>query len=236
MEEKIYKIDCVYVFDFDDTLIKSKTSFIKVRSKADDSILLKLTPKQYTYYTVSSETEYLDFKDFDQDQIPDFDSLELNKPMVHIFNQAIEAVGKQNVHICSARVNPEPIRMVLNTLLKQEGVNIAAIGKHDLTMNPTQGNAIRKKDYIKQIIDGVILVKKKKSDDLSKLIVYFYDDNLYNLEEVYSLNNNQSSYYKVVCMKVDDANIYIQPYVKSSSCSSEDKKNNGTSTIYMQGS
>ncbi len=191
---------CYYVFDFDDTIIHSNSKIL-VRDSITKEIKLKISPAQHLDYIVE-ENEYLDFSEFDGIPTEDFikKNIRLNKFIFRIYQDAIETFGNDRVSICSARIDPNPIRMIIETLTELKGVNIAAIGSHDVKTNATVINAQRKRDYIdKQIIEP-FLINDLSKKEYSRLVIYFYDDLELNIQTVNELNTKyHNNLIKVIC-------------------------------------
>ena len=171
--------DCLYVFDFDDT-IASTNSFIYIfeNINGEERLIQSLKPHEYYEYQVQPN-QRIDYSEFDNDHIPESRNVTINKKISKILFDAREAFGDDSVYICSARINPKPIQNIIETHLGLSNIQIDAIGYQGTGINSTPINAQRKKQYIEELV----LRRKPKT-------LYFYDDNTYNIESVNSLNES----------------------------------------------
>ena len=150
----------VNVFDFDDTLVKTKS---RIYLTTAEGVSITLTSGEYAVYE-SKPGDVFDFSDFEQIKNP--------SPISHMLlklQYAIRNLGPANVFILTARGDAEPIR----TFLKEmgiSGINIIALGN---------SNPMAKADVIRSEIltRGVKLIK-------------FFDDSLKNVAAVKALNRD----------------------------------------------
>ena len=150
----------VNVFDFDDTLVKTKS---RIYLTTAEGVSITLTSDEYAVYE-SEPGDVFDFSDFEQIKSP--------SPISHMLlklHYAIRNLGPANVFILTARGDAGPIR----TFLKEmgiSGINIIALGN---------SNPLAKADVIRREIltRGVKLVK-------------FFDDSLKNVAAVKALNRD----------------------------------------------
>lgn len=199
----------IYVFDFDDTLVMS-SSCIRIYDE-NDELVACLTPSEYHYYEVESNHR-VDYSEFDE-EFYSIDPFKINKPVGNIFNEAIEKFGKENVYICSARVNPKPIQNVIEKLFGHSNINIAAVGYNGTNINSTAINAIRKKKYIRD------LVLKEKPN-----VVYFYDDNDHNLREVHSLRKDEHVSSIASIRSIEVNNEYLRMLKDDEDCNQDNSR------------
>lgn len=99
----------VHVFDFDDTLVKTKSK-IHMTSHDDmgNEIKKSLSPKEYAQYRRQTD-DIFDYSDFEDVIEPEpIQSMMLN------LRKSIQNLGINNVFILTARGNPAPIRKFLN--------------------------------------------------------------------------------------------------------------------------
>jgi hypothetical protein len=151
------KLAEINVFDFDDTLVKTKS---RIYLTTKEGRLVALTPGEYAVY----EPQPGDVFDYSE-----FDELKNPAPIAHMLlklKYAIRNLGIDNVFILTARGVSGPISRFLEEF-GVEGIRIVALGSSDPFM---------KADVIKdQILTrGVKLVK-------------FFDDSAKNVSAVKSL-------------------------------------------------
>ena len=151
----------INVFDFDDTLVKTK-SHIYLTTAAGESVAL--TPGEYAVYDPKPGDTF-DYSDFEQVKNP--------SPISHMLlklRYAIRTLGNRNVFILTARGAAEPIRMFLEELGISD-IDIVALGNSD---------PLAKAEVIKDEIltRGVKLVK-------------FYDDSFKNIAAVKALRYDE---------------------------------------------
>ena len=155
----------VHVYDFDDTLVKTKSKVhVTSHDNMGNEIKKSLNPKEYAQYKqqVDDIFDYSDFEDvIEPEPIP---SMMLN------LRKSIQNLGISNVFILTARSNPTPIRMFLN----KEGIpeiRIFAVG----TSSPkAKANVIKNEIMSRSNINGVT----------------FYDDVAKNVAAVRALRDN----------------------------------------------
>lgn len=151
----------INVFDFDDTLVKTK-SHIYLTTAAGENIAL--TPGEYAVYD-RKPGDIFDYSDFEQVKNP--------SPISHMLlklRYAMRTLGNHNVFILTARGAAEPIR----TFLEEIGISdidVIALGTSD-----PQAKAEVIKDEI--LSRGIKLVK-------------FYDDSIKNIAAVKSLRYDE---------------------------------------------
>ena len=159
-EDMIPHVDEVNVFDFDDTLVKTK-SHIYVTNKKDGTSS-KLTPGQYAVYS-PKPGDHFDFSDFEDVIEPE--------PIHHMLMKlkySVKKLGEENVFILTARGTPGPIRRFLEAE-GVGGIRIIALGS---------GDPRAKAEVIRKEVEsrGVKIVK-------------FYDDSPKNVAAVKDLRN-----------------------------------------------
>lgn len=128
------------IFDFDDTLVKTK-SFIYVTHK--DGKKSKLTPGQYAVYQ-KKQGDVFDYKDFER----------VNKPeaiigYTQLLKRFVSSEGQRKVTILTARGAYKPVKDYLEDI-GLGGVYVVALGDSDPQ---------KKSDYIENMI-------KKGYDDV----------------------------------------------------------------------
>lgn len=121
LNERAGHVDEVNVFDFDDTLVRTK-SFIYVTNV--DGSTLKLTPGEYAKY-VGRKGDSFDFSEFERVNEP----MPINHMLLKL-RFAIRNLGAENVFILTARGVAEPIRRFLESV-GVEGIRIVALGSSD---------------------------------------------------------------------------------------------------------
>ena len=193
--------DTIYVFDFDDTLIHStNTVYIFENVNGEERLVHSLTPTEYYEYEVQPN-QRIDYSEFDSDTMPR--DIKINNQVVRIMKDAIERFGSDSVYVCSARVNPKPIQNVIENILGLQNIQVDAVGYHGNGINSTPINALRKKSYIEQLI----LAHKPRT-------LYFYDDNMHNIEAVHSLREEEE-YAKITsvrCIAVERTSLKLIGY------------------------
>jgi len=151
----------VNVFDFDDTLVKTKSHIYVTNKKNGTSD--KLTPGQYAVYSARPGDEF-DFSDFEQVIEPE--------PIHHMLMRlkyAVKKLGEENVFILTARGQSAPIRRFLEAE-GVGGIRIVALGS---------GDPQAKAEVIRREVEsrGVKVVK-------------FYDDSPKNVAAVKNLRSD----------------------------------------------
>jgi len=147
----------VNIFDFDDTLVKTK-SHIYLTTR--DGEFVALTPGEYAVYDPQPGDTF-DFSDFEQVKSP--------TPISHMLlklHYAIRNLGPANVFILTARGHAEPIRIFLEEM-GVSGIDIIALGDS----NPQAKAAVIRDEILSR---GVKLVK-------------FFDDSSKNVAAVKAL-------------------------------------------------
>lgn len=152
----------INVFDFDDTLVKTKSHIYLTTEKGEQ---IALTPAEYAIYE-QKPGDTFDYSDFEQVKSP--------SPIVHMLlklKYAIRNLGSENVFILTARGVADPIRMFLEEM-GVSGIDIVALGNSD--------------PYAKvDVIRDEILTRDVK-------IVKFFDDSFKNIAAVKDLRNDPS--------------------------------------------
>ena len=141
------------IFDFDDTLVKTK-SFIYITHK--DGKKSKLSPTQYAIYNEKPGDVY-DFSDFEQVKQP-----EEIKRITNVLRKVVQS-SKEPVYILTARSAAQPIKQYL----KDIGINSNKINVVALASN----NPMDKANWIEDMIDNA------GYDD-----IYFADDSQKNVD------------------------------------------------------
>jgi hypothetical protein len=91
----------ISVFDFDDTLVKTKSYIYVIKV---DGERVKMTPAEYAVYE-PLQGDVFDFSDFEHVKSP--------APIMHMLlklQYAVRNLGTENVFILTARGNPAPCR------------------------------------------------------------------------------------------------------------------------------
>lgn len=141
------------IFDFDDTLVKTK-SFIYITHK--DGKKSKLTPAQYAVYN-ERPGDVFDFSDFEQVKQP-----EEIKKITSVLRRVVQS-STEPVYILTARSAAEPIKQYLKDIgINSNKINVIALASN----NPKD-----KADWIEGMIDN------SGYDD-----IYFADDSQKNVD------------------------------------------------------
>lgn len=152
----------IHVFDFDDTLVKTKSKiYLTSRDEVGNEVKTTLNPREYAQYE-RQRGDVFDYSDFEQVIEP-----EPVKPMMLNLMKSIHASGIDNVFILTARGNSTPVREFLNSQGVPE-IRIFAVGTSD---PKAKANVIK---------DEVL-----SRDDISE--VTFYDDAAKNIMAVRAL-------------------------------------------------
>jgi hypothetical protein len=155
----------IHVFDFDDTLVKTKSKiYLTSRDEVGNEVKRSLTPREYAQYK-RQHGDVFDYSDFEQVIEP-----EPVKPMMLNLMKSIRDSGIDNVFILTARGNSVPVREFLNSQGIPE-IRIFAVGTSD---PEAKANVIK---------DEVL-----SRDDISE--VTFYDDAAKNIMAVRALRDN----------------------------------------------
>lgn len=157
------------VFDFDDTLVKTK-SFIYVKNSKTGREF-RLTPGEYVVYTPKPD-DVFDYQDFTQIKDP----TELIK-MTNVLRRIVKASQGDGVYILTARSAFKPIKQYLRDIGFSQYIHIVALGSSD----PKD-----KADWIEHMVDV------EKYDD-----VYFADDSPKNVEVVKKMLRNKDVKWRV---------------------------------------
>ena len=144
------------VFDFDDTLVKTK-SFVYVKNKKTGREF-RLTPGEYAVYTPKSDDEF-DYKDFTEIKDP----IEIKK-VTNVLRRIVKASGGKGVYILTARGSYKPIKQYLKDIGIDKYIHIIALGSSDPK---------HKAEWIEYMIDA------ENYDD-----IYFADDSPKNVRAV----------------------------------------------------
>jgi hypothetical protein len=162
----------INVFDFDDTLVKTKSSIHMTNARGES---VTMTPAEYAVYEPQSG-DHFDFSDFEHLKSP--------TPIAHMvlkLNYAIRNWGAKNVFILTARGNPAPIRAFLNDM-GMPNIRIYALGDGD-----PQAKA--------EVIRREILLRKNVA------VVRFYDDSAKNIAAVNALQREVRPT-KIIAVKI----------------------------------
>jgi hypothetical protein len=157
----------LYVFDFDDTLVRVVTK-VRIFDKTTNETIEMIQPAYFIEFYEPKENEGAEYIDSDK---------YTKMPYLNILKDAISKFGgdlPNHVWICTARYDATPV----NKILKKEGIGsipIAAVGTKEKA-NDTGFHAGRKKAFVSA------LIKRVKPG-----VVYFYDDSFKNLAAVGSL-------------------------------------------------
>lgn len=167
MEKSVKKL---YVFDFDETLILNKGSLY---IQKQEGTILKLD-RNIHKIKFEKEDKIL-WKEFND--ISNFISV---PEMVNKFLKLLQD-PENYVCICTARYYKEPVELYLSDVLKLEKeIEIGTVGEKDFISNNYEYYeklvGIRKKNWI-----------LNKIEELSPKEVYFFDDNQFNVNEVFKL-------------------------------------------------
>jgi len=155
----------IHVFDFDDTLVKTKSKiYLTSRDELGNEVKRSLTPREYAQYK-RQHGDVFDYSDFEQVIEP-----EPVKPMMLNLMKSIRDSGIDNVFILTARGNSGPVREFLNSKGIPE-IRIFAVGTSD---PGAKANVIK---------DEVL-----SRDDINE--VTFYDDAAKNIMAVRALRDN----------------------------------------------
>lgn len=155
----------IHVFDFDDTLVKTKSKiYLTSQDEVGNEVKRSLTPREYAQYK-RQHGDVFDYSDFEQVIEP-----EPVKPMMLKLMKSIRDSGIDNVFILTARGNSVPVREFLNSQGIPE-IRIFAVGTSD---PEAKANVIK---------DEVL-----SRDDISE--VTFYDDAAKNIMAVRALRDN----------------------------------------------
>lgn len=145
----------LHIFDFDDTLIQSKSSIIVKHGNGSESVL---SSEEYATYDELPD-DSLDFSDFDR--YP-YDAEIIEDVFDELFS-SIEKDGIGSVVILTARANPEPVREFLNNH-GARGVDIHAVG----SSNPRD--------------KAVYVLSRITEGDIN--LVRVFEDNVRNIREI----------------------------------------------------
>jgi len=155
----------IHVFDFDDTLVKTKSKiYLTSRDEVGNEVKRSLTPREYAQYK-RQHGDVFDYSDFEQVIEP-----EPVKPMMLNLMKSIRDSGIDNVFILTARGNSVPVREFLNSQGIPE-IRIFAVGTSDPEAKAN-------------VINDEVLSR----DDISE--VTFYDDAAKNIMAVRALRDN----------------------------------------------
>lgn len=155
----------IHVFDFDDTLVKTKSKVhVTSHDNMGNEIKKSLNPKEYAQYKRQANDAF-DYSDFEDVIEP-----EPIQPMMLNLRKSIQNLGINNVFILTARSNPMPIRMFLNAQGIPE-IRIFAIGS---SAPEAKANVIKNELMSRNNINGVT----------------FYDDVAKNAAAVRALRDN----------------------------------------------
>lgn len=152
----------LYIFDFDDTLVKSESEVVVNKSDGSE---LHLTSHEYATYVPDHDDEF-DFTQFDQyPKNPQIISDTWNDMMT-----ALSEAGSDRVIILTARANPEPIRDFLRDNNVTPAPIVVAVGDSDPNT---------KKHYVKRMV---------KQLGITDIILY--EDSINNISAIESLESD----------------------------------------------
>lgn len=109
------------VFDFDDTLVKTKSH---IYIKHGDGKESKLTPGEYAVYEPKSDDKF-DFSDFEQVKQP-----QEIKGITNLLKRVVKSEGERKVVILTARSAYQPVKDYLKDI-GLEGIYVVALGDAD---------------------------------------------------------------------------------------------------------
>lgn len=170
-----------FVFDFDDTLVKT-SAIVRVKNALSGKETL-MSPREFSEYKPGEGDEF-DFRDF-----VDVVEPELNYDVVKIALDACEDVGKENVFVLTARreESVDNIKSFLSTI-GMCGVRVHSVGTGALDSSDI---AKKKASWIRGLID-----REEASE------VEFYDDSRKNVEAVNNVAQNVVTTHLVLWRKV----------------------------------
>lgn len=147
----------IHVFDFDDTLVKTKSKiYLTSRDEVGNEVKTTLNPREYAQYE-RQRGDVFDYSDFEQVIEP-----EPVKPMMLNLMKSIHASGIDNVFILTARGNSTPVREFLNSQGVPE-IRIFAVGS---SAPEAKANVIKNEIMSRSNINGVTFY-----DDAAKNIM-----------------------------------------------------------------
>jgi hypothetical protein len=109
------------IFDFDDTLVKTKSHIYITHSDGNKS---KLTPGEYAIYEPKDGDQY-DFSDFEQVKQP-----QEIKGVTKLLKTVVNAEGERKVVILTARAAYKPVKEYLHDI-GLEGIYVVALASND---------------------------------------------------------------------------------------------------------
>jgi len=151
----------LYIFDFDETLVRVNAK-IYVLNKENDS-KKELSLHEFYSYKLK-ENEYYDISEFDEVKNP-----KINEKLMKLLYE-----NQNKSVILTARDKSKPVKEFLLSIGVVVPVN--AVGVNKPTSNSVFENARRKKEWVK------LVVKQKKYD-----YIEFWDDNELNIKAVKEL-------------------------------------------------
>jgi FMN phosphatase YigB (HAD superfamily) len=153
-----------YIFDWDDTLIKSNA---KVKVFKNEKLVKVLSPKEYNTYKRSSD-EVLDFLDFEKpEHILNAEKYKMWKVLTNIDSARKNGKSKSEIFILTAR-HPK-VKKYIAKFLKREGIDMPLA--HIITIGDAKGYidiAEKKKEILQDFADTYYQV-------------YFFDDDERNI-------------------------------------------------------
>lgn len=156
--KKMLKENKLRVFDFDDTLVKTKSKIYVTNSKTGQSF--SLTPAEFAVYEPKDGDKF-DYSDFSKLISP-----QGIKKYNKILQTLIKASGDRKVVVLTARASIKPVAQYLKKVGITSGVNMVGLA---------DANPIKKANYIERMINAGY-------DD-----IYFVDDSRKNIEAVNQL-------------------------------------------------
>lgn len=161
------------VFDFDDTLVKTKSMVYVTNTKTGKK--RKMTPGQYAIYTPKSD-DVFDYSDFQAVKEP----TEI-KRITNVLRRVTRASGGEGVYILTARGLYKPIVQYLKDIGIKSRIKVIALNSAD----PKD-----KADWIEKMID------EKGYDD-----VYFVDDSEKNVKAAKQMLRTKDVKWRVQLIK-----------------------------------
>lgn len=166
MRAKQVPIKKAYVWDFDDTLVKTDA---KIHVYKNGKKIKSLTSSEYNFYK-KSEGEILDSRDFiDADIIMNARKYKM-WPLLEYINKIINA-GNTNINLFILTARNSKSKIPIYTFLSKEKINIPL--KNIITI----GSENLGEDSISTKKEKILRTLIEKYD-----IVYFFDDNEKNIE------------------------------------------------------
>lgn len=164
-----------FVYDYDDTLVKSGNS-CQIAINQPNGLIKTIFPDQLPGYKLKLG-ETIDYSSFESNY-SDPGSVIIIQQIWDKFVEHIQAHGEPRVAILTARINPTPVETFLN-FKGIAGVAVNAVGSTRVDVNTTKINAINKKSFFRKYIEQNPLCD----------YIEFYDDNKLNIERAKELRH-----------------------------------------------